>query len=232
MLLSTKGDGIHCQFLEILEDLERVGQYVWTYYYIPLGRATKVHLDALPLARRWLPVVAEASFSLQLNMLRRDIRDFPTLLVVRQPYAGMGDDGQPWVESGRPRFGRDLWVHCLNKIEPLRLRLAARTLGLHQAWHDETKPKGIGRRTRRKAKRVDWRLCFPDQFTDWQRGGQLVESNAADSVAYLQRFLEKYGGRDYMRPVRDAQDGLIDTLRAQLASTEAQLAEARDALHW
>ncbi|MQL84812.1 hypothetical protein Taro_017323, partial [Colocasia esculenta] len=48
-----------------------------------------------------------------------------------QPYAGMGDGGQPWVDSGRPRFGWDLWVHCLNEIEPLHLRLAARTLGLH-----------------------------------------------------------------------------------------------------
>ncbi|MQL91365.1 hypothetical protein Taro_023976, partial [Colocasia esculenta] len=50
----------------------------------------------------------------------------------------------------------------------LDLRLAARTLGLHQVWHDETEPKGIGRRTRGKAKWVDLRLCFPDQFADWQ----------------------------------------------------------------
>ncbi|MQL70230.1 hypothetical protein Taro_002539 [Colocasia esculenta] len=38
------------------------------------------------------------------------------------------------------------------------------------------------------------------------------------------------GGRDFMRPARDARDDLIDTLRAQLVGTEAQLAEAREAL--
>ncbi|MQM12545.1 hypothetical protein Taro_045464, partial [Colocasia esculenta] len=58
----------------------------------------------------------------------------------------------------------------------------------------------------------------------------LVESTAADSLTYLQRFQEEHGGRDFMRPTRDARDDLIDTLRAQLASIEAQLAEAREAL--
>ncbi|MQM08581.1 hypothetical protein Taro_041437 [Colocasia esculenta] len=162
MLLTTKGDDIHCRFLEILEDLERVRQYawgaaflahtfadlssgtgrettmggfapflqVWSYNYIPLGRATEVRPDALPLARRWLPIVTSTTFSLKLDTLRRDIWDFPEILVVWQPYVGMTDDGQPWVESGRPRFGRDLWVHCLNEIEPLCLRLEVRTLGV------------------------------------------------------------------------------------------------------
>ncbi|MQL80682.1 hypothetical protein Taro_013131, partial [Colocasia esculenta] len=167
MLLGMKGDDIHCRFLEIMVDLERVGQYAWgaaflahtfadlssgpgreitvgrfapflqSYYYILLGMATELCPDALPLAWRWLPVVTAVSFSLQLDTLCRDIRDFPTLLVVWQPYAGMVDAGQPWVESGRPQFGRDLWVHCLNEIEPLRLRLAMRTLGLHQVWSEE-----------------------------------------------------------------------------------------------
>ncbi|MQL89032.1 hypothetical protein Taro_021599 [Colocasia esculenta] len=207
MLLGTKGDGIHCQFLEILEDLEQVGQYawgaaflahtfadlssgtgrettVWSYYYIPLGRVTEVRPDALPLVRRWLPVVTVASFSLQLDTLRRDIRGFPELLVLWKPYAGVGDDG------------------------------------LHQVWHDEVDPKGIVRRTRGKAKRVDWCLCFPDQYADWQCGGYPVESDAVDSFAYLQRYQEEYRERDFMRPVRDAWDGLIVTLRAQLASTD------------
>ncbi|MQM13526.1 hypothetical protein Taro_046451, partial [Colocasia esculenta] len=163
-----------------------VGQFapclqVWSYNYIPLGRATKIWPDAFPLARRWLPVVTEASFSLKLDTLCRDIRDFPALL----PYVGMPDDGQPWVESGHPQFGQDLWVHCLKEIEPLCLRLATRTLRLHQAWFDEVKPRGIGRRTRGKAKWVDWRQRFPDQYADWQHGGYPVESDAVDSYAYL-----------------------------------------------
>ncbi|MQL90744.1 hypothetical protein Taro_023345 [Colocasia esculenta] len=186
MLLGTKGNGIHCHFLEILEDLERVGQYAW-------GAAFLAHTFAdLSSGTGWETT----------------------------PYAGMGDDGQPWVESGYPQFRGDLWVHCLNEIEPLRLRLAARTLGLHQAWHDEVESKGIGRRTCWKEKRVDWPLRFPDQFTDWQHSGYPVESDAIDHFAYLQQFQE-YGEWDFMRPVRDARDRLIDTLWAQLASTEA-----------
>ncbi|MQL94620.1 hypothetical protein Taro_027279 [Colocasia esculenta] len=55
----------------------------WSYYYIPLGRATEIRPDALPLARRWLPVVSAASFSLQLDTLRRDIWDFQALLAYK-----------------------------------------------------------------------------------------------------------------------------------------------------
>ncbi|MQL69615.1 hypothetical protein Taro_001885 [Colocasia esculenta] len=57
-----------------------------------------------------------------------------------------------------------------------------------------------------------------------------MESEVVDILAYLQRFQEEYGGHDYMRPARDARDDLIDNLCAQLAGTEAQLAEAREAL--
>ncbi|MQL83747.1 hypothetical protein Taro_016243 [Colocasia esculenta] len=188
MLFTTKVDGIHCRFLDILGDLGRVGRYawgaallahtfpdlstgtgremtvgefapflqVWSYHYLPLGRATMVRPYAVPLARRWLP------------------------LVVWEPYADQDDVDQSWVVSGRPLFRRDIWVHCLNEIEPLHLRLA---------------------------------------YANWQRGGQLVESDAPDSIAYLQRFQEDYGHRDFMRPER-----------GQLASTEVQLIEARAAL--
>ncbi|MQL90081.1 hypothetical protein Taro_022661 [Colocasia esculenta] len=229
MLFTTKGDGIHCRFLELLDDLTRVGRYawgaallahtfadlstgtgrettvggfapflqVWSYYYLPLGRATEVDPTAVPLARRWLP------------------------LVVWEPYAGYGDADQPWVVSGRGLFRRDIWVHCLNEIEPLHLRLAARTLGLHQRWIDEAELRGIGRKTRGKAKTVDWQTRFPEQFSDWHRGGQVVTSDATDSTAYLQRYQEEYSLRDFMRPER---------LEGQLAATTAQLAEARAAL--
>ncbi|MQL69692.1 hypothetical protein Taro_001974 [Colocasia esculenta] len=132
MLFTTKGDGIHCRFLELLGDLGRVGRYawgaallvhtfadlstgtgrettvggftpflqVWSYYYLPLGRATQVHPDAVPLARRWLPLVSTATHTFQLDVLRWNIRDFPTLLVVWEPYVDQGDDDQPWVVSG------------------------------------------------------------------------------------------------------------------------------------
>ncbi|MQL92019.1 hypothetical protein Taro_024634 [Colocasia esculenta] len=172
MLLTTKGDDIHCRFLEILEDLERVGQYAWgatflAHTFADLSSGTErettvggvvVLLHSLgegdrgacrhPTPRTEVSsTVTSATFSLQLDSLRRDIQDFSALLVVWQPYMGMGDDGQPWVESGRPRCGGNLCVHCVNEIEPLRLRLATHTLGLHREWHDETEPRGIGRRT-------------------------------------------------------------------------------------
>ncbi|MQM21931.1 hypothetical protein Taro_054978 [Colocasia esculenta] len=203
MLFTTKGDGIHCRFLELLDDLTRVGRYawgaallahtfadlstgtgrettvggfapflqVWSYYYLPLGRATEVDPTAVPLARRWLPLVSTATYTFQLDVLRRHVRDFPALLVVWVPYASYGDADQPWVVSGRGLFRRDIWVHCLNEIEPLCLRLAVHTLGLHQRWIDEAEPRGIGRKTRGKAKTVDWRTHFPEQFSDWHRAG-------------------------------------------------------------
>ncbi|MQL96377.1 hypothetical protein Taro_029050 [Colocasia esculenta] len=184
MLFTTKGDGIHCRFLELLDDLTRVGRYawgaallahtfadlstgtgretivggfapflqVWSYYYLPLGRATEVDPTAVPLARRWLPLVSMATYAFQLDVLRQHVRDFPALLVVWEPYADYGDADHQWVVSGRGLFRRDIWVHCLYEIEPLRLRLAARTLGLHQHWIDEAESKGIGRKTRGKAK--------------------------------------------------------------------------------
>ncbi|MQM08796.1 hypothetical protein Taro_041653 [Colocasia esculenta] len=222
MLFTTKGDDIHCRFLELLGDLGRVGRYAWgaallAHTFADLstgtGRETtvggfapflQVHPDAVPLARRWLPLVSTATYTFQLDVLRRNIRDFPALLVVWEPYVDQGDDDQPWVVSGRPLFRRDIWVHCLNEIEPLRLRLAARTLGLHQRWLEETEPHDIGKKTRGKAKMVDWRTRFPDQYADWQRGGQLVESDAADNTAYLRRFQEEYDTRDFMRPERRA----------------------------
>ncbi|MQM00087.1 hypothetical protein Taro_032818 [Colocasia esculenta] len=227
MLFTTKGDGIHCRFLELLDDLTRVGRYawgaallahtfadlstgtgretivggfapflqVWSYYYLPLGRATEVDPTVVPFARRWLPLVSTATYAFQLDVLRLHVRDFPALLVVWEPYAGYGDADQPWVVSGRGLFRRDIWVHCLNEIEPLRLRLAARTLGLHQRWIDE-----------------------------------VVTSDATDSTAYLQRYQEEYGLRDFMRPERDGRDTLIGQLEGQLVATTAQLAEARAAL--
>ncbi|MQM18046.1 hypothetical protein Taro_051028 [Colocasia esculenta] len=244
MLFTTKGDGIHCRFLEVLGYLGRVGRYawgatllahtfadlststgwettVWSYHYLPLGRATLVRPDAVLLAWSWLPLVSTATYTFQLEVLCQHLRDFPALLVVWEPYADHGDADQPWVVSGRPLFGRDIWVHCLNEIEPLCLRLAARTLGLHQGWCEETEPRGIGKKTRGKAKMVDWCARFPEQYADWQRGGQLVESDAPDSIAYLRRFQEEYGHRDFMRPQR---------LQGQLASLEVQLIEARAAL--
>ncbi|MQM21131.1 hypothetical protein Taro_054165 [Colocasia esculenta] len=242
MLFTTKGDGIHCRFLELLGDLGRVGRYawgaallahtfadlstgtgrettvggfapflqVWSYHYLPLGRATVVRPEAIPLTRRWLPLVSTATYTFQLEVLRQHLRDFPALLVAWEPYADHGDADQPWV--------------------PLRLRLAAHTLGLHQGWCEETEPRRIGRKTRGKAKMVDWRARFPEQYADWQRGGQLVESDAPDSIVYLRCFQEEYGHRNFMRPQRDGRNTLIDQLQGQLASLEVQLIEARATL--
>ncbi|MQL90972.1 hypothetical protein Taro_023573 [Colocasia esculenta] len=73
-------------------------------------------------------------------------------------------------------------------------------------------------------------LDFARRYVDWKHGGQLVESDAPDSIAYLRRFQEEYGHRDFMRPERNGRNTLFDQLRGQLASTEVQLIEARTAL--
>ncbi|MQM00651.1 hypothetical protein Taro_033396, partial [Colocasia esculenta] len=159
----------------------------------------------------------------------RHVRDYPALLVVWEPYASQDDGGQPWVVSGRGLFGQDIWVYCLNEIKPLRLRLVARTLGLHQQWSDETEPRGIGRKTRGKAKTVDWRTHFSEQFADWHRGGQVVVRDATNSTAYLRRFQEEYGARDFMRPERDGRDTLIGQLEGQLAEARVALETLRAA---
>ncbi|MQM00592.1 hypothetical protein Taro_033319 [Colocasia esculenta] len=223
MLFTTKGDGIHCRFLELLDDLTRVGRYAWGAAHLAhtfADLSTEVDPTVVPLTRRWLPLVSTATYAFQLDVLRRHVRDFPALLVVWEPYADYGDADQPWVVSGWGLFRRDIWVHCLNEIEPLRLRLVACTLGLHQRWIEEAEPRGIGRKTRGKAKTVDWRTRFPEQFSDWHRGGQVVTSDATDSTAYLQRPHE----------VADGRDTLIGQLEGQLAATTVQLAEARAAL--
>ncbi|MQL94223.1 hypothetical protein Taro_026876 [Colocasia esculenta] len=90
-------------------------------------------------------------------------------------------------------------------------------------------PRGIGRKTRGKAKTFDWRTHFPEQFADWLRGGQVVVSDVTDSTAYLQRFQGEYGARDFMRPERDGRDTLIGQLEGQLAEARVALETLRAA---
>ncbi|MQL91523.1 hypothetical protein Taro_024123 [Colocasia esculenta] len=199
---------------------------VWSYYYLPLGRATEVDPTVVLLARRWLPLVSTATYAFQLDVLRRHIRDFPALLVVWEPYADYGDADQPWVVSGQGLFRRDIWVHCLNEIEPLRLRLVARTLGLHQCWIDEAELRGIGRKTRGKAKTVDWRTRFLEQFSNWHRGGQVVTSDATDSAAYLQCLQRAAQGAAVQAETGGASSSRGPTVAAEVSSLQEQLAAA------
>ncbi|MQM10132.1 hypothetical protein Taro_043020, partial [Colocasia esculenta] len=72
---------------------------VWSYYYIPLGRAIEVRPDVLPLARRWLPMVTAVSLSLQLDTLRRNIQDFPALLVWSEEVEMRGIGRRTWGKA-------------------------------------------------------------------------------------------------------------------------------------
>ncbi|MQM04595.1 hypothetical protein Taro_037398 [Colocasia esculenta] len=135
MMFTTKGDDIHCRFLELLDDLTyawgaallahtfadlstgtgretTVGRFVpflqvWSYYCLPLGRATEVDPAAVPLARRWLPLVSTATYAFQLDVLRRHVRDFLALLVVEARARQLAAERLLKASEERYRCGRE-----------------------------------------------------------------------------------------------------------------------------
>ena len=82
-----------------------------------------------------------------------------------QPYLDQEDTEQQWVSQGRDRFGKEIWLHCLNEVEFLLNRVVMRTLGLHQAIVDIL-ARDIygrpGRSFRGKGRAHDWQIdCTP-----------------------------------------------------------------------
>ena len=112
--------------------------------------------------------------------------------VVWQPYDDADLDAQPWVVSGQGRFRRAVWVHCMNEIEPLRLRYVMRTLGFHQEVVQEAHPEHAGRQMRGSQSRSVWRVRCAAQYEDWVQGGTEVTSTATDSTAYLEWYRQEY----------------------------------------
>ncbi|MQM14431.1 hypothetical protein Taro_047361 [Colocasia esculenta] len=83
--------------------------------------------------RRWQFCRDERSLRRQVTLIHDILDTVPFGHVRWTPYVGENDAAQPWVERGRPYFGRDILLHCFNTVIPLHHRLVARTLGLHQA---------------------------------------------------------------------------------------------------
>ncbi|MQL80413.1 hypothetical protein Taro_012856 [Colocasia esculenta] len=107
---------------------------VWAYYHLPsLGRGMARRRGAVPLLQRWRFCLDKRSLRRQVTLIHDTLDTIPFGHVRWTPYVGEDDATQPWVERGRPYFGRDIWLHCFNTVVPLHHRLVARTLGLHQA---------------------------------------------------------------------------------------------------
>ncbi|MQL95434.1 hypothetical protein Taro_028108 [Colocasia esculenta] len=155
LILGTQGDPVSCRCLSLLEDLSQVGSYTWgaallahlfdslgtfgretgvAYYYLPsLGRGVPRRPSVVPLLQCWRFRNDERSLHLQVTLIQDALDTVPFVHVEWTPYAGDEDVDQPWVEQGRPYFGREIWLHAFDTVVPLHLRLVARTLGLHQA---------------------------------------------------------------------------------------------------
>ncbi|MQM12107.1 hypothetical protein Taro_045019 [Colocasia esculenta] len=136
------------------------------------------------------------------------------------PYVGESDAAQPWVERGRPYFGRDIWLHCFNTVVPLHHRLVARTLGLHQAARAWERP---GRSFRGIQQVTDWTVRVREQLDDWERRGTEVVSEAASDEDYFWAYARKYGAQVYKGSRRPLDpEGRITSLEGILHSTIQQ----------
>ncbi|MQL86185.1 hypothetical protein Taro_018716 [Colocasia esculenta] len=132
LILGTRGDPVSCRCLPLLEDLSSVGSYAW-------GAALLAHLfDRLGISSRetgvagFFPLLQdEQSLRRQVTMIHDALDSVPFGHVQWTPYVGKDDAAQPWVERGRPYFGRDIWLHSFNTVVPLHHRLVVRTLGIH-----------------------------------------------------------------------------------------------------
>ncbi|MQM13074.1 hypothetical protein Taro_045996 [Colocasia esculenta] len=179
LVLGTRGDPVSCRCQALLEDLSSVGSYAW-------GAALLAHLfGSLGTSSRETGV---AGF-------------FPLLQVVWTPYVGEDDGAQPWVERGRPYFGRDIWLHAFNTVVLLHHRLVVHTLGLHQAMVEfPTRQRSWERpgwSFRGIQKETDWMVRVREQFTDWEQRGREVASEAMSDEDYFRAYARRYGAQVY-----------------------------------
>ncbi|MQM07134.1 hypothetical protein Taro_039972 [Colocasia esculenta] len=193
----------------------------WAYLYLPsLGRG----VPRRPRARWWFHR-DERSLRLQVTLIH-DALD-TVLFGHWTPYAGEDDTDQPWVDQGRPYFGREIWLHAFNTVVPLHLRLVARTLGLHQAaveFPTRQRPwERPGRSFRGLQQVTDWRVRAQEQLEDWHQRGRVVIFEATNDEDYFRAYARKYGAQVYKgtrRPFNP--EGRITSLEGVLHSTIQQ----------
>ncbi|MQM23844.1 hypothetical protein Taro_056914 [Colocasia esculenta] len=153
LILGTRGDPVSYTCLPLLEDLSSVGSYawgvallahlfdslgtssretgvagffpllqVWAYHHLPsLGRGEPRLVGAVPLLQHWRFLRDEQSLRRQMSSIHDALDTVP--FGHWTPYVGEDDAAQPWVERGRPYFGRDIWLHSFNTVVPLHHRL-------------------------------------------------------------------------------------------------------------
>ncbi|MQL90284.1 hypothetical protein Taro_022875 [Colocasia esculenta] len=259
LILGTRGDPVGCRCLPLLEDLSSVGNYawgaallahlfdslgtssretgvagffpllqVWAYYHLPsLGRGVARRRSAIPLLQRWRFCRDERSLRHQVTMIHDELDTIP---FGHTPYVGESDAAQPWVERGRPYFGRNIWLHCFNTVVPLHHRLVARTLGLHQAAVEFPSRQRAWERPGRSFRGIqqvtDWMVRVWEQLDDWERRGTEVVSEATSDEDYFRAYARKYGAQVYKGSRRPLDpEGWITSLEGILHSTIQQCDE-------
>ncbi|MQM11710.1 hypothetical protein Taro_044619 [Colocasia esculenta] len=201
---------------------------VWAYYHLPsLGHGVARRRSAVPLLQRWRFCRDERSLWRQVTMIHDALDTTPFGHVQWTPYVGESDAAQPWVERGRPYFGRDIWLHCFNTVVPLHHRLVARTLGLHQAAVEfpsrQRSWEWPGRSFRRIQQVTDWMVRVREQLDDWERRGTEVVSEATSDEDYFRAYARKYGAQVYKGSRRSLDlEGRITSLEGILHSTIQQ----------
>ncbi|MQM21718.1 hypothetical protein Taro_054762 [Colocasia esculenta] len=197
---------------------------VWAYYHLPSqGRGVARRHGAVPLLQRWQFCRDERFLRRQVTLIHDALDTVPFGHVQWTPYVGEDDATQPWVERGRPYFGRDIWLHCFNTVVPLHHRLVARTLGLHQVVVEfPTRQRSWerpGRSFRGMQQVTDWTV----RLDDWERRGKEVVSEAASDEDYFRAYARKYGAQVYKGSRRPLDpEGWISSLKGILHSTIQQ----------
>ncbi|MQM14549.1 hypothetical protein Taro_047481 [Colocasia esculenta] len=206
---------------------------VWAYYHLPsLGRGVPRRPGAAALLQRWRFRRDEQSLHLQVTLIHDALDTVPFGHVEWTTYVREDDAAQPWVERGRPYFGRDIWLHAFNTVVPLHHWLVARTLGLHQVVVEFTtrqRPwERPGRSFRGIQQETDWTVRVCEQLTDWEQQGREVASEATSDEDYFRTYARRYGAQVYKGSRRPFDpEGRIASLEGVLHSTIQQ----RDDLH-
>ncbi|MQL99312.1 hypothetical protein Taro_032029 [Colocasia esculenta] len=219
LILGTRGDPVGCRCLPLLEDLSSLGKLrvgcgppgppLRQSGHLQLGDRCGRTTTSPPWAAGWRGDVA-----LCLSYSAGDST------VQWTPYVGENDAAQPWVERGRPYFGRDIWLHYFNTVVPLHHRLVARTLGLHQAVRAWERP---GRSFRGIQQVTDWTVWVREQLGDWEQRGKEVVSKATNNEDYFRAYARRYGAQVYKGTRRPLDpEGRISSLEGILHSTIQQ----------
>ncbi|MQM19632.1 hypothetical protein Taro_052639 [Colocasia esculenta] len=174
---------------------------VWAYCHLPsLGRGVRRRAGAVPLLQRWRFCRDERSLRRQVTLIHDALDTVPLGHIQWTPYVREDDATQPWVERGRPYFGRDIWLHCFNIVVLLHHWLVARTLGLHQAVVEFPTRQRSWERPGRSFRGIQQVTDWTVRLDDWERRGKEVVSEATSDEDYFRAYARRYGAQVYKGP--------------------------------